>query len=308
MNPENKFRGLEVVKGPERKKGFGEKLNRLVGDIAREENERAERECGIKGLLNEDGSVNMEGFATENGGIYSKEEVGADLAQVYNDEVSNSVSHNLAFGSPEQKARVKEWQKDRSESKSNQVEEAIMVVLYNMLKADFLVVRAAKLDDYEAGVDMFIVNRTTGAVICAIDDVHKEGEDDLKKQEKTKRIALKGGAEVKYGITSHNGQLKRTKLENLPVFYLGLTSDEFNNLMASMGPGLNSAVSGKEVEIFSQFAASLESQKNSIGSLIFEPGAGIRQNIGQLGSSIKKLKQIAHAIQESHFGQLPMAA
>jgi len=97
-------------------------------------------------------------------------------------------------------------------------------------------------------------------------------------------------------------------LENLPVFYLGLDSEEFNSLMTAMNGDINSAVSHKEKEIFSRLVISLESQKNSIGSLIFKPGAGIRQNITQLGSSIKRLKQIAKAGQESGLSQLPAAA
>ena len=47
---------------------------------------------------------------------------------------------------------------------------AIMVLLHKMLKDDFVVLRSAKRDDYAGGVDMLIVNRKTGAVICAIDD------------------------------------------------------------------------------------------------------------------------------------------
>jgi uncharacterized Zn finger protein (UPF0148 family) len=307
MNNEGFPRRLEVIPWPERKNGYAEKLRNLVGDIVAQVNARAEKECGIKGLLNPDGTISMEGFAAENGGIYSQAEVDRDLADVYGNEVSNSVSHGLKYGSPEQQARVKDWQESREKSKSNQVEMVIMVLLHKILSEEFLVVRSAKLDDYASGVDMLIVNRKTGAVICAIDDVHKEGEDDSKKAEKTRRIADKGGTTVRYGLASRNNELKRTKLEHVPVFYLGLNSEQFNELLNAMGSGIGSAASAKEIEIFSQFVQALETQKDGIASLILK-SKDLRNNITQLGSSIKRLKQIARDAQQPHLNQLPAAA
>lgn len=290
---------------PEKRIDSGEKLRHLVADIARLENVRAEKECGIKNLLNPDGTVCMQGFSQANGGIYAQAEVDSDLASVYSSEVSDAGFYNLPFGSPEQRAKVAEWRTVKEHSKSNQVEMAVTVLFNKMLKDEFLVVRSADLDDEAAGTDNLIVNRKTGQVICAIDDVH-EGEHDRGKAEKTKRIAQNGGVTVKYGITSRDGMLKRTKLEHVPVFYLGLTSEQFNELLSAMGPDADSAPSDKEKEIFSQFVNALDSQRDSIASLILKPG--VRNNITQLGGSLKRLKQIAKASGEPHLDRLPAAA
>lgn len=300
-------RRLEVVPRPERKDAVLEKLLGLVGEIAKQVNAQAEKESGIKGLLNSDGTVSMWGFTEENGGIYTQAEVDEDLKYVDRDELSSSLAYNFPEDSPERPARIKDWQERRGRSKSNQVEMAIMVLLHKILKDEFLVVRSAKKDDYAGGVDMLIANKKTGAVICAIDDVHKEGDDVSKKSDKSKGIALKGGTTVKYGITSRNHQLKRTKLEHVPVFYLGLNSEQFDELMATMSPNADSAPSAKEIEIFSQFVNDLESQHINISGMILN-SKELRANLGQLGKPIKKLKQIAREVKEPNFGQFAKAA
>jgi hypothetical protein len=299
-------RRLEVVPRPERKNAVLEKLRGLVGEIAKQVNAQAEKESEVKGLLNSDGTISMEGFAVENGGIYTKEEVGSDLKDIFYSEISDSVSDSLTFGSPEQMTKIKEWRESREKSKSNQVEMAIMVLLHKMLKDEFLAVRSAKRDD-NAGVDLLIVNKKTGAVICAIDDVHKEGDDVAKKIEKTTVKAQNGGATVRYGLISKNGKLKRTELKNLPVFYLGLNSEQFDELMAAMGSSAGLPPSSKEIEIFSQFVDDLESQHSNISGMILN-SKDLRANLGQLGKPIKRLKQIAQATREPHLNQFAKAA
>ena len=95
MGIENPHRGLEIVSGSEKKDKFLEKLEGLVGDITRLVNEQAEKKSGIKGLLNSDGTISMQGFAVENGGIYSQAEVDEDLKYVDNDELSSSLAYKL---------------------------------------------------------------------------------------------------------------------------------------------------------------------------------------------------------------------
>jgi hypothetical protein len=308
MNIEHPSMGLEIVSGREKKDVFLEKLKGLVGEIAGQINAQAEKESGVKGLLNPDGTISMQGFAAENGGIYTQAEVDEDLKYVKNDELSNSSAFRFPKDSPERQARVKEWQESRGKAKSNQVEMAVMVLLHKMPKDEFLVVRSAKRDDYAGGVDMLIVNKNTGAVICAIDDVHKEGEDDRGKAKKIKDNAENGGTTVRYGLVSRKGKLERVKLKDLPVFYLGLTSEQFNELLAAMGSDVNSIVSAKEIEIFSQFVADLESQKNSLARLMLDPKTNIRSNLNQSGKSIKKINQIAQAAQKPRPEQMLVAA
>jgi hypothetical protein len=234
--------------------------------------------------------------------------VDEDLKYVKNDELSNSSAFRFPKDSPERQARVKEWQESRGKAKSNQVEMAVMVLLHKMPKDEFLVVRSAKRDDYAGGVDMLIVNKNTGAVIYAINNIHKENENDKGKTKKIKDNAENGGTTVRYGLVSRKGKLERVKLKDLPVFYLGLTSEQFNELLAAMGSDVNSIVSAKEIEIFSQFVADLESQKNSLARLMLDPKTNIRSNLNQSGKSIKKINQIAQAAQKPRPEQMLVAA
>jgi hypothetical protein len=286
---------LELVPQRERPKNNSERLNRLIQDISERINKDLEKEYAIGGLLNPDGTISMESFAGTNG-LYTSEQVSDDLESDYTSEVGFAVAHKLPFNSPEQKIEVEKWRESRNQNKATQIEMAIMALLYRMLKDEFIVIRSAAHDDYTGGVDNLIVNKKTGDVLCAIDDVHTddsgiEGRDPNRgKAEKIKKIAAKGGAKVKYGVTVENGRLKKSKLENIPVFYLGLTSEQLKELMSTMSFDPDAAPTAIEIKLFTQMVSSLEEQKKSLSQLDLK--SGIKNNLGKLDASLTRLNQI----------------
>ncbi len=275
-----------------RKGNMAEKLESLVLAASESINSEAEKVHRLKDLVEKDGTLSMPGFAKNSGGIYSDSQMAN-----FNNEVSDSeAAHSMAFrvdrGTPEYNRIIKDWKERSKQSKSSKIEQAIMLLFYKFLKDEFLVVRSAVHDDYKAGVDNLIVNKKTGEVICAIDDFH-EGEHDRNKAEKTKRKAEKGGATVNFGLGVKNGKVIRTKLENLPVFYLGITSENFEALMQSMGSDINSPLSPKEQEVFLQFVGSLEEQQQALGKLDLK--TNIQNNVNNLKSVLEKIRQIAES-------------
>ncbi|MFA6193848.1 MAG: hypothetical protein WC726_03260, partial [Parcubacteria group bacterium] len=146
-----------------------------------------------------------------------------------------------------------------------QMEMAITALLVKILGDDFLVVRSATIDDYD-GVDNIILNKRTGEVICAFDEVHEGGDGKRtdEKKEKMKKVARGEGAKISYGMGLEAGQLRRTKMENVPVFFLSLKREELENLLNNMDFDLGSDVTAVENEIFSELLKSLRQQQQEL--------------------------------------------
>lgn len=308
----NLQRNIEVAPRRERLESALEKFTNLTRQLSVAVNEGVERQFGIPKLLNPDASIAMEGFGSGYGAPYSREQIVEDLETNLGSEVSFSGAYNFSQGSLEQKAKIDEWREIKERSRANQIEMAITVLFHRILKDSFLVVRAATYDDYGGSTDNLLVDKTTGEVLCAIDDVHTDdsGRTDIDanrgKAEKVKKIAERGGSKVKYGLTMEKGKLKRAGLQNVPVFYLGLITDQLKLLSANMSQDISAPVSEVEKQIFSEMVKSLEEQKNILSALNLK--SGIRNNLTKLGPTLERLKQISSSPLFSEQEPLPIAA
>jgi pyruvate dehydrogenase complex dehydrogenase (E1) component len=101
-------------------------------------------------------------------------------------------------------------------------------VFHRILGREFVVASASVYDDYFNGIDTVLVDKETGDVICALDEVHDE-EGRARHQKKIESIiktAKKGGAKIKYGITFEKddktgaNKLVQKTISNIPKFYL----------------------------------------------------------------------------------------
>jgi len=93
----------------------------------------------------------------------------------------------------------------------------------------FDVVRSSLFDDFNNEVETILVDRETGNIVCAFDEV---GELKGKKFEDKKNKVLginkdQLGARLKYGIhlDSKTGAITPQCVEHIPIFYIALTSD-----------------------------------------------------------------------------------
>jgi hypothetical protein len=255
-------------------------------------NTEAEKFYGLKGLVEKDGCLALSGYAKSNGGIYSEQRMETFKQEISDSEAAHSMAFRAGRGTPEFNRIISDWKERSKQSKANKIEQAIMLLFYKFLKEEFIVVRSAVYDDYKAGVDNLIVNKRTGEVICAIDDFH-EGEHDRNKAEKTKRKAEKGGSTVHFGLGVKDGKIIRTKMENLPVFYLGISSESFEALMQSMGGDINSPLSPKEKEVFLEFVSSLQAQQQAMAELTLKPK--IQANVLGLKPVLENIRLIAES-------------
>jgi hypothetical protein len=112
----------------------------------------------------------------------------------------------------------------------NLAEVAATMLLHRGLREQFLVVRTAAYDDLKHGLDTMVVNKETGEVICAFDEV-MGGENDPRVKEKQLRqqeAIERGGVDLDYGFTLSESKMIKRSFKNVPVFRLRLGRVEVN--------------------------------------------------------------------------------
>lgn len=149
------------------------------------------------------------------------------------------------------------------------MEMAVTALLYKVLKDRYMIARTHDYDDYINGADNIIVDKETGAVVCAFDEVHEGGMGDRQreKEAKVQRVVKKGGANVRFGMHLNEGKLERAKLEHLPMFYLGLNTGELEELMNSMDYDPAASPSEVEMQIYTKLVASLKQQVEDLAQV-----------------------------------------
>jgi len=256
-----------------------EKLTTVMSRIAEEVNRDVSKKYGMGGLVDPSLHLNPTYFSQERGGIYEEAVIVEDQETIdaldrYNSSADNERTQQFykdQYGIQTPEGIVAKHREQKEKSKSNQAEMAITALLHKVLKERFLVVRASTFDDYKHGMDNLILDKETGAVICAFDEViENEGDRErgaVKKIEKIKRIAVKGGTEAKYGIALSDGVLVRSHTRNIPVFYLTLESKDLAELSESLFAHSDGKINGIEEKLFAHLVASLKEQRAMLEKL-----------------------------------------
>jgi hypothetical protein len=225
-------------------------------------------------VLNDDASINMRQWKRSENfpDGYAKQEIKDDEETVHRKKLLFSGSSDLPEGL-EKEARVAAWEKRRKVGKPELLELATTAVFHKVLGEKFMVVRSSVFDDYENGADNVIINKETGDVVCAFDEVRENSvsnrklrEDEVEektrteeKEEKIKRKAQKGGTRIKYGFGSAAGKLVKKQITGVPMFYISVEAPELDKLLEKMD--YNSAKPNEvELEIFDKLLASLSQQ------------------------------------------------
>lgn len=254
-----------------------EQLRIVLAHLAEQENER----LGAR-LIDADGRVAMDVFRIANGGPYKKEDEKADAAFVVNKEIEWSGLADARV----RDFRVKEygvetegrtasdvtrdvltaWEAHQARHPGSLAEQAVTALLAKVLQKQFLVVRTAKYDDYANHVDQLVVNRETGDVVCAFDEVSGIDAGDRVK-EKDRRVlglAMRNGTRIKYGLTFSGGKVMKRAFDHVPTFRLAIDRAELDQLIRALTSETGTEVSDGERDMFNQLVASLESQRTRL--------------------------------------------
>lgn len=211
-------------------------------------------------LLSDDGTVSMKAHG------YSKEELSLDKEWMRDKENQWIVTKYGLNNSSEISSEMRsEWEAKQRDRKSELVEMITMLVLCKGLGDDYVVARASKFDDYH-GVDNLIVNKHTGAIICAFDDVHsREGGEDLEEKKYwAEETARRGGTTIKYGFTFADDQLVKQELKNVPKFYMHFDINRLDKAMDVIDCSNLEEMTAGESELFYFIIDQLGSQVDNL--------------------------------------------
>ncbi len=275
------------------------KLDRIMEDIQ----ESVNQEFGAE-VLNSDASINMRQWK-RSGDLpegYSKEDIKSNEDMVRRKKVLFSGSSDIVEGK-ERDEKVSAWEGRRELSKPMLLEKAVTAVFHKVLKDEFMVVRSSEFDDYENGADNIIINKETGDVVCAFDEVRessvavrktREEEIDERtrtedKQEKIKRKAKKGGTKIKYGFGSKEGKLVRQEIKEVPMFYISVQAEELDDLLEKMDYEAEKP-NQTELEIFDKLLISLNEQVETLQTENLPQG--VSSNLSSFKGSLSKIKNL----------------
>jgi len=251
----------------EKPKKSWEKLHNLMSFISREVNSLVREKYGVRELVNEHGSIDIDRFIGAPG--YSDVRLIKEKEEIYEREVEWSGARNeevrkfyaSEYGVETERDIVHIYSQNKEREKNGQMEMFVTTLFHKVLKDDFLIMRASTYDDYVNGIDTVMINKNTGDIICAFDEVHDHegsGRAD-EKVEKIKKKAKKGGSTLSHGVVIEDEKLVRKEIKNLPVFFLSLSTKDLEDVLQNMNYGME--ISEKEIEIFNSFLSSLEDQK-----------------------------------------------
>ncbi|MBP6949011.1 MAG: hypothetical protein KBB50_02985, partial [Candidatus Pacebacteria bacterium] len=243
--------------------------------------------------------INTTPFDRELGGIYEKEDIHNDEETVYALDRLNSAAdvpntqifYKNTHGIDTVEGIVAKHRENKEVSKSNQAEMAITGLLHKILKERFLVVRTSIFDDYKNGIDNLILDKETGAIICAFDEVlENEGDRNRgasKKIEKIKKSAVLGGTRAKYGVSLKEKKVVRSPARNIPVFYLNIESKDLAELTNDLYYN-NQEITSIEKRLFAHLVHSISEQKKMLESLTLPPV--MQEKLKEFEISLQTLK------------------
>lgn len=201
-----------------------------------------------------------------------------------------------------------QWFQERDETKieekkikkaGEQLEMIKTAILNKFLYEKFYVVRASLYDDIFNKVDNVILNKNTGEIICAFDEVEDiKGE---KFKEKKEKVLLRNqrGVALKYGLKLENNQIKLTSIENLPIFYIALPNEYLEKAINNFEPEFEKK-SECEKMFFNFFLSLVDKEIKEIYRRKIEIDPVVLDKIENFQKNLKKLK--TNKEKSSHLG------
>lgn len=149
---------------------------------------------------------------------------------------------------------------DEIERRIGEFCELYVTALLNKHFSELIIVRTSEFDDIFGHVDNLVVDRRTGEIICAVDEVsaiggrvYKQKEERIKERNIGKEITtssgervITGGARIKYGLKltrDENGQERITLGPNryVPIFYIAIPKEALERAVSEFNPSKDSA-------------------------------------------------------------------
>jgi len=155
-----------------------------------------------------------------------------------------------------------QWQADqqKQDRMGEKLEMLKTAIFHKFLKEDFIVCRSALIDDIDNKIDNVVLEKKTGNIIGAFDEVGDINDSFYKdKREKVLAINTTAGARLRYGLATDPKTRKITpkSVENIPLFYLALPKPYIEQGIKNFQL---KATSEYEKKLFAYFISSLLTQ------------------------------------------------
>lgn len=143
-------------------------------------------------------------------------------------------------------------------------------ILHKILGEDFIVVRSSKYDDARNNIDNIILDRKSGNIVCAFDEIGAvSGRAFEEKQGNVlRKNRFKGGADLKYGISfkeiGGKRKLKKGLVARIPLFYFASPEETVKKGLESFS---RTGISNEEKTILSSFINCLCDENGQIESI-----------------------------------------
>ncbi len=163
-----------------------------------------------------------------------------------------------------------EWSSEEEKIKTRGEQfEMLKTALFSKFLEDFYVLRTSKYDDVIHHLDNILIDKETGRVVCAIDEVTVKYEDKRLREKERKILDMnfRGGGCLDFGLEvkteAGKPKIKVAKLQKIPVFYLPLSFRAVEEGIKEFIPSKDK-YSAKEVEIFAFLIRKLSTQIQKI--------------------------------------------
>ncbi len=189
----------------------------------------------------------------------------------------------------EEKTTIGEAMDERVKRDGEKLEMLKTVIFNKFLGRDFIVVRSSLYDDRRNGIDNIILEKETGNLVCAFDEVAAIKTQKLdEKIRQTREKNREGGGVLKYGISLEKGKIIKKALGELPVFYLTLSRERIEEGIKRLSI-FSESPSLEEKLIFRFFIESLSSQIPYL-NLESDLSANLRKRLTRFEAVLQRLK------------------
>lgn len=227
------------------------------------------------GLVDDKGAIRGDMYNAEFGGPIQPDKIEKfnlfvetreqDWSAIDDERVRKFYAERYGANTDEEFMQV--WRNERLASNGSLAEMAVTVLLHKVLKDDFYVLRTNAYDDYAHGVDNFIVEKSTGTIVCTFDEFLGSSEDERfhKKLDREREQAIKHGATITYGLgveysEDNRRQIMLKTIRDIPTFTLPINKEQCLKLIDDLGESLGIEVGGVSIEVFKHIINSLSIQ------------------------------------------------
>lgn len=178
-----------------------------------------------------------------------------------------------------------------SERDSERLEMLAYAILYKNLRERFIVARASYHDGSINKVHTILLERETGTLVCAFDEVaDTSGPDYEKKQDAVRsRNINRGGASLRDGLRIEerdgNKIISKGAVENIPLFYIALPTDRVERGIQRFIPSLD-AQSEFERQLFKYFISAILIQIQGLELYTEQLDPALKKKLGEFKKTI----------------------